>query len=109
MSSWIAMIAVGIFAIVLGVLNMTGNISSVHSYHRHRVREEDRPAFARLIGIGTVVLGFSLTAFGVLSRCADAFELPILLTAAKAELIVGVVIGGGISLFAMIKYNKGIF
>ena len=33
---------VGIILCVFGAINMTGNISSLHSYHRSRVREEDK-------------------------------------------------------------------
>ena len=33
---------VGVICIVLGISNMKGNISSLHSYHRNRVSEEDR-------------------------------------------------------------------
>jgi hypothetical protein len=36
---------VGVVCIVLGISNMRGNISSLHSYHRSRVSEEDRSPF----------------------------------------------------------------
>ena len=41
MQAFIVALIVGIICIVLGVLNMRGNISSIHSYHRQRVKEED--------------------------------------------------------------------
>ena len=53
-------IAIGILISVLGIINMTGNISSLHSYHRHRVKEEDIKPFGRLVGTGTLIIGVSL-------------------------------------------------
>ena len=45
MPAFIVSALVGIVCIVLGVSNMKGNISSLHSYHRNRVSEEDRILF----------------------------------------------------------------
>ena len=42
---------VGVVCIVLGISNMRGNISSLHSYHRHRVSEEDRIPFGKQVGL----------------------------------------------------------
>ncbi|MBQ8331912.1 MAG: hypothetical protein IJX94_05390 [Clostridia bacterium] len=44
MSAYIRWIA------VLGIINMTGNISSLHWYHRQRVTKEDRKPFGKLVG-----------------------------------------------------------
>ena len=44
---------------VLGIVNMTGNISSLHEYHRHRVTEEDRKPFGRLVGMGLFVYRYT--------------------------------------------------
>ena len=109
MSSWIASIGIGVLCAILGIINMTGNISSLHSYHRHRVREEDKKAFGKLVGLGTLIAGASLIIFGILSLASERSELPVLLLIGTVELIVGIVVGLGISLFAMFKYNKGIF
>lgn len=69
------------------ILNMRGNIASIHWYHRQRVTEKDRRPFGKLVGLGTMVIGVSLVVFGALSFAADL----------------------GLSFFAMIQYNKGIF
>ena len=42
MNSYIFMGALALILIVIGVLNMKGNINSLHSYHRHRVSDEIR-------------------------------------------------------------------
>lgn len=39
----IALLILGIFISVIGIVNMTGNISTIHSYNRRRVKEEDVP------------------------------------------------------------------
>ena len=50
-------IGLGILIIIIGIVNMTGNISTLHSYHRHRVRPEDIKPFGRLVGLGTLLIG----------------------------------------------------
>ena len=39
----IALLILGIFISVIGIVNMTGNISTIHSYNRRKVKEEDAP------------------------------------------------------------------
>ena len=57
---------VGVVCIVLGISNMRGNISSLHSYHRHRVSEEDRIPFGKQVGLGTIIIGIGIMVFSVL-------------------------------------------
>ena len=51
MPAFIVSALVGVVCIVLGISNMKGNISSLHSYHRSRVSEEDRIPFGRMVGL----------------------------------------------------------
>ena len=67
MQAFIVALIVGIICIVLGTLNMRGNISSIHSYHRHRVKEEDVIPFGKGVGLGTVIIGVAIIIFSVLS------------------------------------------
>ena len=46
MSELIAAIIIGVICIVIGILNMHGNISMIHSYHRKRISEADIIPFA---------------------------------------------------------------
>ena len=101
--------AVGVVCIVLGIQNCRGNISSLHSYHRNRVSEEDKPKFARLVGIGTIIAGASCAVMGALSFLSEKLQNAAYMTAGSVALAVGLVVGLGISFYAMIKYNKGIF
>ena len=109
MSAFIGAIAVGAICIVLGIRNMRGNISSLHSYHRHRVAEENRIPFGKKVGLGTIICGVSLMAFGAFYVLAEKTGNQALTLAGTVTLIVGLVIGLGLAFLAMIKYNKGIF
>ena len=100
---------VGVVCIFLGISNMRGNISTLHSYHRHRVSEEDRIPFGKQVGLGTMVIGIGIIIFSVLSTVTLYTENNIFILIGTAVLIVGIVAGLIISFKAMIKYNKGIF
>ena len=100
---------VGIVCIVLGISNMRGNISSLHSYHRHRVSEEDRIPFGKQVGLGTIIVGIGIIVFSILSSITLYTENNIFILVGTAFLIVGIILGLVISFRAMIKYNKGIF
>lgn len=109
MTEFITTLAVGILVSVLGIINMTGNISSLHRYHRHRVSEENKKPFGRLVGIGTLIVGVALMVFGGLMFVFEQTALQIVLVIAPIILISGVVVGLAISFYAMKKYNGGIF
>ena len=95
----------GALLCVLGAINMTGNVSSLHSYHRHRVKEEDKKPFGRLVGLGTALVGVSILTNGILSMISPSkYEIVGLVI-----LIAGIVSGIALNIIAMIKYNKGIF
>ncbi len=109
MAGNIIVFLVGILCIVLGILNMRGNISSLHSYHRHRVSEEDRIPFGKKVGLGTIICGCAIMVFSILSAINFYIENQIFIIVGTVLLIVGLIIGLGLSVYAMIKYNKGIF
>ncbi len=100
---------VGVVFIILGISNMRGNISSLHSYHRHRVSEEDRIPFGKQVGLGIIIVGISIIVFSVLSSVTLYTENDIFILVGNAVLIIGIILGLVISFRAMIKYNKGIF
>ena len=100
---------VGVVCIVLGISNMRGNISSLHSYHRSRVSEEDRIPFGKQVGLGTIIVGIGIIVFSVLSSVTLYTENDIFILVGTAVLIIGIILGLVISFRGMIKYNKGIF
>ena len=109
MPDFIATIAIGIVCIALGILNMSGNVSTLHRYHRHRVAEEDMLPFAKKVGLGTIICGVGVLLFGIFSAIAQFGGNSLVTTVGIVFMIVGIVAGLGLSFYAMIKYNKGIF
>ena len=105
----IVAIIVGIIIIVLGVINTTGNISMLHSYHRKRVKPEDVIPFGKRIGLGTIIMGSSVSVCGGLELTSMLIERKFITYVGYGILVVGFVIGICIIIYALKKYNKGIF
>ena len=97
----IALLILGIFISVIGIVNMTGNISTIHSYNRRKVKEEDVPKYGRAVGTGTLIIGVSLIAAFVTTFWSEE--------AMSFIVIPALVVGLGFILYAQFKYNKGIF
>ena len=109
MTACIVTTFLGLILVILGVINMTGNISTLHSYHRHRVSEKDRKPFGRMVGAGTLIIGVSLILFGGALCLFDWTKLALWMVTGMVVLFVGLGVGIGLSFYAMVKYNKGIF
>ena len=99
----------GVILIVLGIMNMKGNISSLHWYHRQRVTEEDRKPFGKLVGLGTLIIGIALVISGILFWISVVTATELWLIIGCVITVVGIVVGLVLSFYAMIKHNKGIF
>ena len=54
------LLVLGICISVLGIVNIRGNISTIHSYNRGKVKEEDVPKYGKAVGTGTLIMGISL-------------------------------------------------
>lgn len=109
MGDIIVPIALGVFITILGIVNMRGNISSIHWYHRQRVTEENILPFGKKVGLGTIIIGVSIIVFGILSLATELLKTDIFTIIGSVIVIVGIAVGLALSLYAMIKYNKGIF
>ena len=46
----ILLLVLGVFITGIGLVNMMGNISTIHSYNRKNVKEEDVPAYGKTVG-----------------------------------------------------------
>ena len=99
---------VGIICIVIGIKNMKGDISSLHSYHKNRVKEEDVLPFGRLVGMGTIIVGAAVMLFSALSALAVALGNDVYTVIGTVVMIVGIVAGLGVAFYGMKKYNGGI-
>ncbi len=109
MAAFITIGGLGLLVSVLGIINMSGNISSLHWYHRQRVTEENVKPFGRLVGFGTLIIGLVMIVFGILFLIFEKTQLNIYVIIGTAVLISGIILGMAISFYAMFKYNKGIF
>ncbi len=97
----IALLLFGLLLSVLGIVNILGNVSTIHAYNRRKVKEEDIPKYGRTIGVGTFIIGFAfLVSFIASLWNKDMVE--IIMIPAFAS-------GLGFMLYAQFKYNKGIF
>ena len=109
MSAFVVSFLVGVVCLVLGFVNRSGNISTLHEYHRSRVSEEDRIPFGRKVGLGTVIIGAGIMAFSVLGTVTLYTEKDLFILIGTALMLLTIVIGMAITFAAMKKYNKGIF
>ena len=109
MAAFITVSGLGILVFILGIINMTGNISSLHWYHRQRVTEENRKPFGKLVGLGTLIIGLSMIVFGILFLIFEQTQLQAFVVIGVIELIVSIIVGMFVSFYAMKKYNGGIF
>ena len=71
------LLILGALLCVLGVVNLRGNISTIHSYNRRKVREEDVPKYGRAMGTGTLIIGGPMGIGGIqkISTFAAGFVL----------------------------------
>lgn len=98
---YLILLVMGILLSGLGIVNIMGNISTIHAWNRRRVREADIPRYGRAVGTGTLVIG-------------AAFIVSYLVTFRNAAIIDYIILSGlGIGLafilYAQLKYNHGIF
>ena len=109
MQEVMVLFVVGVICIVIGISNMRGNISSLHSYHRKRVAEEDILPFGKKVGSGMIICGGGLVINSILTLVSTFTQKQIYMTIGMIIMIVGFVFWLSISLWAIIKYNKGLF
>ena len=109
MTAGISVILLGLICAAIGVSNMLGNISSLHSYHRSRVAPEDIKPLGRCVGIGMIACALGCIAFGVLNIIADKIANDALIVIGGGVMAVLIIVGCVISIGAIIKYNKGLF
>ncbi len=97
----LTLLFLGIVLSVIGVRNIRGDISTIHSYNRRKVRQEDVPAYGRAVGTGTLILGAALILSGIAAFWREELVAFIVLPA----LAIGLVF----ILYGQIRYNRGIF
>ena len=109
MTAYIMPIFLGVVCIIIGISNMRGNISSLHSYHTKRVSDEDRVPFGKTVGLGTIICGAGIIVFGIFNTIAHYTQISTFTLIGSISLAVALIPGIALILYAMFKYNKGIF
>lgn len=109
MGSSIVTALVGLVLCYFGYRNLQGDISSLHSYHRNNVSEEDVKPFGKLVGIGTIICGVGVIVFSALMLVTLKTGIDIFTIIGTALMIISLIVGMGIAFYAMKKYNGGIF
>ncbi len=97
----ILLLVLGIVITVFGLVNISGNISTIHSYNRKNVKEEDAASYGRIMGTGTLIIGLAMIIAYVLKSMRSVSE--------EWVLIPGLVLGLAIMLYGQFRYNKGLF
>ncbi len=97
----IMMLVLGLFISVLGIINISGNISTIHSYNRRKVKEEDVPKYGKAVGTGTLIIGISFVLGFIAAFWSEVIMGIIILPA--------IIVGLAFILYGQIKYNHGIF
>lgn len=100
---------VGALICFFGIRNMKGDISSLHSYHRARVSEENVKPFGKMVGLGTLLCGISVVIFALLQMVTIFTGRDIFTIVGTFILFVLLTVGMIITFLAMKKYNGGIF
>ena len=97
----IVLLLLGLAISAIGIMNIKGNINTVHSYNRRKVKEEDKPKYGKTIGAGTLIMGISLVLSFIVSLWNE--------NAMSYVVAPGIVIGLAIIIYGQFKYNRGIF
>ena len=100
---------VGVLICYFAVRNIKGDISSLHSYHRARVSEENVKPFGKLVGIGTLLCGISVIQFAILQLVTELTKNDLFVIVGTFLLFILLTMGMIVSFYAMKKYNGGIF
>lgn len=95
-------VSVGLLCIILGLLIWKKKkVSLIHDYHYKNVKSEDIPAYARIIGIGIILIGVGICVTGWL----NLFESPFW----WVSLLAGSISGFIVMNTAQRKYNGSWF
>ena len=96
------LLGLGTIISALGIFNLRGNIGSIHWYNRRKVSKEDQLPYCRCMGLGSLIMGVSMIIAGVV----QAIYGP---EAGAWIIVLGIIVGLTLMLYAQFKYNKGIF
>ena len=109
MEEYIITIVIGVIFIIIGLMNFSGNIKTLHSYHRKRVRKEDEKPLGKIVGSGMIIIALSIIANGILGIICLNNPNEALQLIAQIIRYAGLGVGLILNIYGIIKYNKGLF
>lgn len=109
MGKFITVLIFGLFVCTVGAVNMTGNISTIHRYHRHRVLEHNKLPFGKQVGLGTIICGAGCIFASFMLLLDHLLSVPALVFVGWAVIALCAIIGIIVIYRAVKKYNGGIF
>lgn len=93
-------VSVGIIFLILGwLIWKKEKIELLHSYHRDKVKEEDKKAFCKISGMGTIIMGAGMIITAVIVGITESVW-------SFAIFAVYFIVGLAMLIFAGGKYNK---
>lgn len=108
-STCIISIVVGIVCVVIGALNIKGNITILHTNLSQSVAKHNFVPFSKFMGAGNITIGASALIFGILSAINIFVLKNVLLIVGASIMFSGLIAGLTLCLIAVIKYNNGKF
>ena len=105
---YLTIFILGAVCIAIGISNVMGNLNLIKYRHRRNVAPENRLAFGRIVGAGTIIVGVGFLISGVLFLLSELKANPALENAGGIVTMISAAIGLAFMFFAMKKYNKGI-
>lgn len=96
------LLGLGTILTVLGIFNMCGNIGSIHWYNRRKVTKENQKAYCMVVGLGTLIIGVCLIVAGIVQALIGIESSAVIM-------VIGILVGLTLILYAQFKYNRGLF
>ena len=96
------LLGLGTILTVLGIFNMCGNIGSIHWYNRRKVTKENQKAYCMVVGLGTLIIGVCLIVAGIVQALIGIEPSAVIM-------VIGILVGLTLILYAQFKYNRGLF
>lgn len=96
------LLGLGTILTVLGIFNMCGNIGSIHWYNRRKVTKENQKAYCMVVGLGTLIIGVCLIVAGIIQALIGIEPSAVIM-------VIGILVGLTLVLYAQFKYNRGLF
>lgn len=96
---------IGAIVIVLGIYIMKGNINSIPKRYRHRISEQNRLPYCKLVGLGTVIFGACAMLIVGLSHIASVTQNHLYTSIGSVIIIIGVIVCVSLNIYAVFKYK----